>query len=156
PKTSQGWEFRLSGLQDDLTAPVRPTLWMLFGAVAVVLLIACVNVANLLLSRASARSKEIAVRAALGAGSWRLVRQLMTESILLSGVGVPLCLVFAEWSLQTFSPVPAPLDFTVLLFLLAISASTGVAFGLAPALYAIRDDPGSIIKSGAAPAAAAT
>jgi putative ABC transport system permease protein len=154
PKTSVGWGVRISGLQDDLTANQRPTLLMLLGAVALVLLIACANVANLLLARASGRAKEIAVRTALGAGAWRIVRQLLTESLVLSVIGGGLGILIGQWGLETFgqAETPAPqnhVDFAVLGFAMAISVSTGVLFGLAPALQALRQDSNSMMKAGA-------
>jgi predicted permease len=148
PKTSTGWGMRIYNLQDDLTASVRPALLVLLGAVALVLLIACGNVANLLLARASGRSKEIAVRSALGAGAWRIARQLLTESVVLSAAGGVLGLAIARAGLIAFSPVETPLNGIVLLFLLAISIATGIAFGLAPVIQALRSDPNSVIKSG--------
>ncbi len=149
PKTSSGWGARVYALQQDLTANTRAPLLMLAGAVALVLLIACANVANLLLARASGRAKEIAVRSALGAGAWRIVRQLLTESLVLSLAGGALGILIGGWSLAVLSPIPAPLDSGVLAFLLAISIVTGVLFGLAPAMQAIHRDPNSLIKSGA-------
>ncbi len=148
PKTSTGWGMKMAGLQNDLTGNIRPALLMLLGAVALVLLIACANVANLLLSRASGRTREIAVRTALGAGAWRIVRQLLTESLLLAASGAGLGLLLARAALRALSPVPAELDVAVLLFLIGISLVTGILFGLAPALQALRTDHNSIIKSG--------
>jgi putative ABC transport system permease protein len=156
PKTSSGWSARVFGLQEDLTAETRAPLLMLAGAVALVLLIACANVANLLLARASGRAKEIAVRSALGAGAWRIVRQLLTESLVLSLAGGALGIGIGWASLAALSPVPAPLDSSVLAFLLAISIATGVLFGLAPALQALHHDPNSLIKSGTTPAGRAS
>ena len=150
PKTSQGFGARISGLQEDLTVNSRPTLLLLWGAVTLVLLIACGNVANLLLSRASGRAKEMAVRTALGAGMGRLVRQLLTESITLAAVGGGLGLALASLSLAALSPVQAPIDSAVLLFVVAATAATGIVFGLAPVLAARRIDPISAIKSGPA------
>lgn len=148
PKTSSGWGMKMSGLQEDLTGDVRPILLLLLGAVALVLLIACTNVANLLLSRANGRTREIAVRVALGAGAWRIVRQLLTESLLLAAAGAALGLLLARAALRLFSPVDSALDPAVLLFLLAVSLVTGILFGLAPAFEALRADPHSVIKSG--------
>ncbi len=147
PKTSTGWGVNVSGLQDDLTVNVRPALWMLAGAVALVLLIACGNVANLLLARASGRAREIAVRAAIGAGAWRIVRQMLTESLVLAVCGGALGLFLAKAGLALFSEVRAPLDATVLWMLLAVTLGTGIAFGLAPALQALQADPNSTMKA---------
>ena len=148
PKTSTGWGMRVSSLQDDLTANLRPALLMLFCAVALVLLIACGNVANLLLARASGRSREIAVRSALGAGTGRIARQLLTESVLLAMLGGAAGLALGELGLKLLSPLATPLDFGVLIFLLAISLATGVIFGAAPIVQAVRSDTNAIIKSG--------
>ncbi len=151
PKTSTGFGMRVAGLQEELTAKQRPALLLLLGAVALVLLIACGNVANLLLARATGRTKEMAMRTALGAGSWRLVRQLLTESVVLAVLGGVLGLAFARWTLRIVSPEPVPLDYVVLLYLLAVSVVTGLAFGLAPAVQILRSDLNGAMKSGAAP-----
>jgi predicted permease len=156
PKTSTGWGMRASNLQDDLTANIRPALLMLLGAVAVVLLIACGNVANLLLARASGRSREIAVRSALGAGAWRIARQLLTESVLLAAAGGMAGLALGELGLKLLSPVNTPLDFSVLGFLAAISLATGLIFGLAPVIQAVRSDTNAVIKTGSVTGGGAT
>lgn len=148
PKTSTGFGMRVYNLQQDLTAHVRPALLMLLGAVALVLLIACGNVANLLLARASRRTKEIAVRSALGAGSWRIARQLLTESVVLSIAGGIFGLAIGRAGLQVFSAVETALNWTVLLFLLGISIVTGILFGLAPVAQAVRSDTNAVIKAG--------
>ena len=131
-------------------------LLILMGLVGLVLLVACANVANLLLARAAARQKEIAVRVAMGAGPARLFRQLLTESILLSGIGGMIGLLLAQWAdailLQLVSRGPSPIplnvqpDATILGFTLGVSLLTGVLFGLAPALRAARVDLNSVLK----------
>src|SRR5262252_8386374 len=124
---------------------VKSTLWILFGAVAFVLLIACANIANLLLARAGARQKEMAIRAAMGAGRWRIMRQMLTESILLAVLGGVLGLVIARWGIKLIlwvSPSAIPrareirLDWKVLSFTIGVSFLTGILFGLVPAIQA--------------------
>lgn len=150
PQTSKGWGTRAVTLQRDLTADIRPTLLMLLGAVAVVLLIACANIANLLLARASGRSREIAIRTAVGAGLARIVRQLLTESILLALLGGAAGLAAVAAASKAFPAVKAGFGPEVLLFTVGLSTITGVLFGLAPALGVRRLDPVTVIKSGAA------
>lgn len=138
-----------SALKEQTVGSVRQMLWILFGAVALVLMIACGNIASLLLARAHARSREFALRAALGAGRLRLVRQLITEGLLLYAAGGSLGLVVAGWSVaaaKRSSMVNLPrleevhLDATVLAFALGMSILTGVLFGLLPAVHASRTD----------------
>src|SRR5947208_3112123 len=134
---------------------VRSTLWVLFGAVAFVLLIACANIANLLLARATARRKEMAIRAAMGAGRWRIARQLLTESLLLAIVGGGLGLVIARLAIKlilSVSPTAIPrsreitLDWRVLAFTLGVSLLTGILFGLVPAIQAGEVDVHETLK----------
>ena len=156
PQTSTGWGIRVSSLQTDLTENVRPTLLLLLGAASFLLLVACANVASLLLSRASARAKEMAVRVAVGATALRIIRQLVTESLLLALLGGACGLVVAKVALVFALPTQSHLEPTVVLFLVAISLLTGVFFGLAPATQTLRTDPQSIIKSGSGTGAGAT
>jgi putative ABC transport system permease protein len=145
-------------LTDEVLGSVRRAIWLLFGAVAFLLLIACANVANLLLARAEGRQREIAVRAALGASGLRVMRQLLTESLLLTGVaaavGLGLAFVgvrFVAW----WNPAGVPrvanvrLDTTVLLFTAIVAMFTSVVFSLAPALRALRVDLTDALKDGA-------
>ena len=135
---------------------VRKALWLLLGAVAFILLIACTNTANLMLVRASARQKEISIRAALGAGNWRIARQLMTESLLISLVAGAIALMISVWGLgaiRFYAAGQLPrleevrVDSRVLLFTFAISVFTGLLFGLLPALKASRPDVNEVLKA---------
>jgi putative ABC transport system permease protein len=155
PET-EGWSIDVVPLREQAAGQIRPALMLLFGAVGAVLLIACVNVANLLLARAMNRQKEFDVRAALGAGRLQLVRQLLTESMLLSGLGGCLGVLFAFCGVRTLtalSPVSLPLakevqiDAGVLAFTFSVSLLAGLLFGLAPAWHVWRHNPGRSIRS---------
>lgn len=146
----------LKPMKEDLVSGVHSLLWLLFGAVGFVLLIACANMAGLLLARTASRSREMALRAAIGAARFRLVAQLLAESILLSTAGGVLGVVFAAWSLRAISGIssfPLPraseihLDWTVLGFAAVLSLTTGVFFGLAPSLIASRPDLMGVLRA---------
>jgi len=144
-------------LIDQVVGNVRRAVLVLLGSVALVLLIACANVANLLLSRATARQKEVAIRTALGAGWTRLVRQLLSESVLLGVLGGAAGLAIAVWSLsvvRAIHPGNIPrldaigIDGTVLAFTFGVSILTGLVFGIAPAIRAVRADLNTALRSG--------
>lgn len=158
PETNREKSVNLIPLQSFLVAGLQAKLWILFAAVGFVLLIACANVANLTLSRAVTRQREMAVRTALGAGRLRIVRQLLTESVMLSLTGGALGLLLGKWGMDALAAnsavnlppnVTVKLDATVLLFTLGLSLLTGLLFGLFPALRLSRPDLNSTLKDGA-------
>jgi putative ABC transport system permease protein len=157
PATNKGWQVTVTSLLDFFVADARPVLWALLGAVAFLLLIVCANVASLVVVRASARGKELAVRGALGAARGRIVRQLLTESVLLAVLGGALGVLLAQWAtgaLVSLAPESLPrakeiaVDGRVLAFSFALSLAVGVGFGLWPAFQAARLDASRALREG--------
>ena len=157
PDSNTGWNLRLEGLRDRLIGSSKTSLFILFGAVGFVLLIACANVANLLLVRAAGRQKEVALRTALGASRFRIIRQLMTESLLLAIIGGTIGALIAAWGIDllvllsgdTIPPTAkVRIDGTVMAFTLVTSVVTGVLFGVFPALRTSRLNLSDTLKEG--------
>ena len=147
PTSNQGWGVDVETLRENQSGDVKPVLMIMMASVAFVLLIACANVANLLLARAAARSKEMAVRIAMGASAWRVVRQMLTESMLIALAGATLGIALAYWFLQwikanLLAGIPFWMRFTidwqVLAFTVGVAGLTALVFGLVPALHAAR------------------
>ncbi|HYL34275.1 MAG TPA: ABC transporter permease [Bryobacteraceae bacterium] len=154
--SNAGYSVDLRRLDEQLIGNIRPTLWTLLAAVGCVLLISCANVALLLLARAAAREREMAVRTALGANSTRLLRQLLTESVLLAGMGGIFGLALASLAVASLSKLASAsipraneisIDWRVLAFTASVALVTGVIFGLAPALALARSDLNSVLKA---------
>jgi putative ABC transport system permease protein len=153
----QHWDLQVESLQDLVVGGVRPVLLLFLTAVSLILVIACANVANLLLARAGTRARELALRAAVGASRWRLVRALLVESFVLAVSGALVGVLIAEWGTVAFkalAPAGIPrlanvqVDGRVLAFALTLSIATTLLFGLAPALFASRSDLAGTLREG--------
>jgi putative ABC transport system permease protein len=162
PAVNEGKSAKAESLHDVMSEGVRQSLWVLFGAVGFILLIACINVANLFMVRAAERHKELSVRIALGAGRLRIVRQMLTESLLISGLGGICGVLVGYWMLQGLlglAPTDIPqlsrvsLDTSVLLFALGIAIGTSLLCGLLPALQSSKADLQTALKEGGRSAA---
>ena len=161
PETNKGWGSTVFPIVADTVRMYDTALWVMMAAVGFVLLIACANVANLMLARASGRQREIAVRTALGASRWRIIRQLLTESVIVALIGGALGILIGFWgidALRAGNPGDAAkyapgwyqlgINPTVLLFTLGLSVVSGIVFGLAPALQVSKPNLNNSLKEG--------
>jgi putative ABC transport system permease protein len=157
PETQKGWTATLVPAHEQVVGDIGETLWILFGAVVLVLLIACANIANLLLVRSARASRDFAVRAAFGAGRWVLVRRSIVESAALTMAGAVVALLTAWWGIRALRPLIPPnvpraeaiaLDVTVLGFTAAVTIVAGVLFGLVPAWRAMRPNVMDVLQEG--------
>jgi predicted permease len=157
PNDDKDTGIRVTPLHEDAVGKLRPVLLLLFAAVGFLVFIGCANVANLLLARAAIRSREISIRAAMGASRFRLIRQLLTESVLLSIIGGALGALLAAWAIPLLMAMAPPglrsfkevgLNGEVLGFSLGVSVVTGILFGLIPALSSASGNPADALKQG--------
>ncbi len=158
PETNRGWGTEIVGLQDQIVGPIRPALSLFMGAVALVLLIACANVANLMLARVASRERELTIRAALGASRRRLVRALLTETGVIAVAGGGLGVVLAAWGVATIRVLESTaiprldetrLDLVALVFALGVSLMSGLLLGLVPAVRVLARDRRGVLREGA-------